>query len=98
MRWPSSKRATRPRRTTSCKPSRTAAAARWRSRPDADATEVATAIVEIVGTAHGKRPFRVHIDAADDGAALVNAVADRIRAEILTRTGLDDFLHPARIA
>jgi len=66
--------------------------------PDTDATEVATAIVEIVGTAHGKRPFRVHIDPADDGAAVVNAVADRIRAEFLTRIGLDDVLHPARIA
>jgi hypothetical protein len=43
---------------------------------------------------HGTRPFRVHIGPADDGAAVVNAVADRIRAEFLTRIGLEDVLHP----
>jgi hypothetical protein len=43
---------------------------------------------------HGTRPFRVHIDPADDGAAVVNAVADRIRVEFLTRIGLEDVLHP----
>jgi hypothetical protein len=32
--------------------------------------------------------------AADDGAAVVNAVADRIRAEFLTRIGLGDLLRP----
>jgi hypothetical protein len=36
----------------------------------------------------GTRPFRVHLDPADDGAAVVNAVADRIRVEFLTRIGL----------
>jgi hypothetical protein len=36
----------------------------------------------------------VHIDPADDGAAVVNAVADRIRAEFLTRIGLQDLLRP----
>jgi hypothetical protein len=36
----------------------------------------------------------VHIDPADDGAAVVNAVADRIRVEFLTRIGLEDLLHP----
>jgi len=62
---------------------------------DADVADVARAIVEVVGTEHGKRPFRVHIDPADDGAAVVNAVADRIRAEFLTRIGLQDLLHPS---
>jgi NAD(P)-dependent dehydrogenase (short-subunit alcohol dehydrogenase family) len=61
---------------------------------DADAADVARAIVEVVELPHGKRPFRVHVDPADDGAAVVNAVADRIRAEFLTRIGLDDLLHP----
>jgi NAD(P)-dependent dehydrogenase (short-subunit alcohol dehydrogenase family) len=51
--------------------------------PDADVAEVAAAIVDVVDTPHGKRPFRVHIDPADDGAAVVNAVADRIRTEFL---------------
>jgi NAD(P)-dependent dehydrogenase (short-subunit alcohol dehydrogenase family) len=64
---------------------------------DADVAEVAAAIVEVVNTTHGKRPFRVHIDPADDGAAVVSAVADRIRTEFLTRIGLDDVLHPAQI-
>jgi NAD(P)-dependent dehydrogenase (short-subunit alcohol dehydrogenase family) len=63
--------------------------------PDADVAEVAAAIVDVVDTPHGKRPFRVHIDPADDGAAVVNAVADRIRTEFLTRIGLEDVLHPS---
>jgi hypothetical protein len=42
----------------------------------------------------GKRPFRIHIDPAQDGAEVVNAVADRIRAEFLRRIGLGDLLAP----
>jgi NAD(P)-dependent dehydrogenase (short-subunit alcohol dehydrogenase family) len=61
---------------------------------DADAADVASAIVDVVELPHGKRPLRVHIDPADDGAAVVNAVADRIRVEFLNRIGLDDLLHP----
>jgi NAD(P)-dependent dehydrogenase (short-subunit alcohol dehydrogenase family) len=61
---------------------------------DASAVDVATAIVDVVGMQHGTRPFRVHIDPADDGAAVVDAVADRIRVEFLTRIGLEDVLHP----
>jgi NAD(P)-dependent dehydrogenase (short-subunit alcohol dehydrogenase family) len=61
---------------------------------DAHPADVAKAIVEVVDMPHGERPFRVHIDPADDGAAVVNAVADRIRVEFLTRIGLDDLLHP----
>ncbi|WP_328908163.1 SDR family NAD(P)-dependent oxidoreductase [Streptomyces sp. NBC_00234] len=61
---------------------------------DADVSQVADAIVEVVGTEHGKRPFRVHIDPANDGSETVSAVADHIRAEFLTRIGLDDLLHP----
>jgi NAD(P)-dependent dehydrogenase (short-subunit alcohol dehydrogenase family) len=60
----------------------------------ADVAEVAKAIVTVVGTEKGKRPFRVHIDPSDDGAAVVNAVADRIRTEFLRRVELDDLLHP----
>ncbi|WP_433132707.1 SDR family NAD(P)-dependent oxidoreductase [Micromonospora sp. CA-240977] len=62
--------------------------------PDADVAEVAAAVVRIVETPHGKRPFRVHIDPADDGSEVVSVVADRIRTEFLTRIGLDDLLHP----
>jgi hypothetical protein len=63
---------------------------------DADVGDFATAIVRVVDMEHGTRPFRVHIDPADDGAAVVDAVADRIRAEFLTRIGLEDVLVPAR--
>jgi NAD(P)-dependent dehydrogenase (short-subunit alcohol dehydrogenase family) len=61
---------------------------------DANVADVARAIVEVVDMPHGTRPFRVHIDPADDGAAVVDAVADRIRVEFLTRIGLEDLLHP----
>jgi NAD(P)-dependent dehydrogenase (short-subunit alcohol dehydrogenase family) len=62
--------------------------------PDANVADVAKAIVEVVDVPHGTRPFRVHIDPADDGAAVVNAVADRIRVEFLHRIGLEDLLAP----
>jgi len=55
--------------------------------PDADATEVAHAIVRVVDVPFGKRPFRVHIDPASDGAEVVNAVADRVRVELLRNMG-----------
>ncbi|MDT7563958.1 MAG: hypothetical protein QOG76_2582 [Pseudonocardiales bacterium] len=61
----------------------------------ADPTEVARAIVTVVDTEKGRRPYRVHIDPSDDGAAVVFAVGDRIRADFLRRIGLDDLLHPA---
>ncbi|MBB5791846.1 SDR family oxidoreductase [Jiangella mangrovi] len=60
----------------------------------ADVAEVARAIVDVVGTEKGRRPFRVHIDPSDDGSVAVNAVADRIRADFLLRIGLADLLHP----
>jgi NAD(P)-dependent dehydrogenase (short-subunit alcohol dehydrogenase family) len=62
---------------------------------DADAGEVAKAIVKVVDTEFGKRPFRVHIDPSEDGAEVVNGVADRIRTEMYRRIGLEDLLHPA---
>ncbi|MEV8376678.1 SDR family oxidoreductase [Kribbella sp. NPDC056861] len=60
----------------------------------ADVAEVARAIVTVVDTEKGRRPFRVHIDPSDDGAAVVNAVADRVRSEFLRRVDLSDLLHP----
>lgn len=62
--------------------------------PDADVTEVADAIVRVVDAPFGKRPFRVHVDPASDGAEVVNGVADRVRAELLRNMGLGDLLHP----
>ncbi|SAI71652.1 short chain dehydrogenase/reductase [Bordetella ansorpii] len=61
---------------------------------DADVATVAQAMVDIVGSPHGGRPFRVHVDPSDDGCEVVNAVADRVRAEFLRRIGLADLLSP----
>ena len=63
--------------------------------PDADASAVAEAIARVVDMPFCKRPFRVHIDPSQDGAEVVNSVADRVRAELLRRIGLADLLHPA---
>jgi NAD(P)-dependent dehydrogenase (short-subunit alcohol dehydrogenase family) len=62
---------------------------------DADVQAVVQAIREIVDMPHGHRPFRVHVDPSSDGAEIVNAVADRVRAQLLERIGLADLLHPA---
>src|SRR6202049_62562 len=62
--------------------------------PDADVSAVAEAIVRVVDTPFGKRPFRVHVDPTQDGAEVVNMVSDRVRAEMLRRIGLGDLLTP----
>jgi NAD(P)-dependent dehydrogenase (short-subunit alcohol dehydrogenase family) len=61
---------------------------------DADPGVVAGAIAGLVDTPFGERPFRVHVDPADDGAAVTFAVIDRVRAEMLHRVGLTDLLKP----
>jgi len=65
--------------------------------PDADVTEVAKAILRAVDTPFGQRPFRVYIDPAQDGAEIVGAVADRVRAEFLRRIGLGDLLQATAV-
>jgi NAD(P)-dependent dehydrogenase (short-subunit alcohol dehydrogenase family) len=65
--------------------------------PDADVTQVARAIAAVIDTPKGRRPFRVHITPTDDGASVVNAVADHMREEFLRRIGLEDLLHPANV-
>jgi NAD(P)-dependent dehydrogenase (short-subunit alcohol dehydrogenase family) len=65
---------------------------------DADVAAVADAIVTIVDAPFGKRPFRVHVDPTQDGAEVVNAVSDRVRAELLRRIGLGDVLTPRSLA
>jgi NAD(P)-dependent dehydrogenase (short-subunit alcohol dehydrogenase family) len=62
--------------------------------PDADASAVADAIVNVVNTPFGKRPFRVHIDPTEDGADVGFKVLDRLRSEMLHRVGLADVLQP----
>jgi NAD(P)-dependent dehydrogenase (short-subunit alcohol dehydrogenase family) len=65
---------------------------------DADVGAVADAIVQVVDTPFGKRPFRVHIDPSQDGCEIVNGVADRVRAEMFRRIGLEDLLQPREVA
>ncbi len=62
---------------------------------DADPLEVAREIVRVVDMPFGKRPFRVHVDPSQDGAEIVNGVADKMRREIYRNIGLEDLLHPA---
>ena len=64
----------------------------------ADAGAVAEAIVHIVDTPFGQRPFRTHIDPSQDGCEIVNGVADRVRAELFRRIGLEDLLRPHELA
>jgi hypothetical protein len=61
---------------------------------DSDPAAVAAAIVDVVGMPFGKRPFRTHIDPSQDGCEIVNGVADRVRAEMFRRIGLEDLLKP----
>ena len=61
---------------------------------DADPSAVARGIVDTVNAPFGKRPFRLHVDPSHDGAEIVNGVADRVRAEMLRRIGLEDSLSP----
>jgi NAD(P)-dependent dehydrogenase (short-subunit alcohol dehydrogenase family) len=65
---------------------------------DADVSMVAEAIVKVVKTPFGRRPFRVHIDPSQDGCEIVNGVADRVRAELLRNIGLPDLLTPRDLA
>lgn len=65
--------------------------------PEADVSAVADAIVEVVDTPFGKRPFRVHVDPTEDGADVGFTVMDRMRAEMLHRVGLSDLLKPREL-
>jgi hypothetical protein len=64
---------------------------------DADVLDIAKAIVKIVDMPFGTRPFRVHIDPAQDGAEIVNGVADRVCAQLLRNMQLADLLKPSSI-
>ncbi|WP_128378998.1 SDR family oxidoreductase [Streptomyces cavernae] len=58
----------------------------------ASASLVSDEIARIIALPAGQRPYRVHIDPADDGSEEVSEVADRIRREFLTRIDLADLL------
>jgi NAD(P)-dependent dehydrogenase (short-subunit alcohol dehydrogenase family) len=64
---------------------------------DADPVEVAREIVRVIDAPFGKRPFRVHVDPSQDGAEIVNGVADRMRREMYRNIGLENLLAPAVI-
>ncbi|MBC7977046.1 MAG: SDR family NAD(P)-dependent oxidoreductase [Myxococcales bacterium] len=59
---------------------------------DADPALVARAVVDIVTAPIGKRPFRTVVDPTHDGAEIGFAVIDRLRGEMLNRTGLSELL------
>jgi NAD(P)-dependent dehydrogenase (short-subunit alcohol dehydrogenase family) len=61
---------------------------------DADPAEVARVITAAVDAPPGSRPYRVHVDPADDGAEEVNTVGDRVRRDFYHRLGLEDLLTP----
>ncbi len=50
----------------------------------------------LVQLPHGERPFRTHVDPSNDGCEIVNAMHDRVRAELLRKIGLEDVLKPAK--
>ncbi len=59
---------------------------------DADVLTVTDAMVAIVNTPRGKRPFRIGVDATNDGSMVVNPILDRVREEMLHRVGMADLL------
>ncbi|MDN2454179.1 SDR family oxidoreductase [Lactobacillus sp. UCMA15818] len=59
---------------------------------DSSAQLVADEVVKIVSTPAGQRPYRVHVDPADDGSEKVSDVADTNRAAFLERIGLADLI------
>ncbi|WP_437363591.1 SDR family oxidoreductase [Inquilinus limosus] len=61
---------------------------------DADAGQVAAAIVSIVDAPFGRRPYRVFVDPLQDGAEEVFRVGDRMRRELFRNIGLPDLLTP----
>jgi len=63
---------------------------------DANASLVSDEIARIVALPRGERPYRVHIDPANDGSEEVSGVADPIRRDFLARVGLDDLLTVAK--
>jgi NAD(P)-dependent dehydrogenase (short-subunit alcohol dehydrogenase family) len=58
----------------------------------AEASLVSDEIARIVALPAGQRPFRVHVDPADDGSERVSDLADSVRQEFLARVDLADLL------
>ncbi|MCP3368035.1 SDR family NAD(P)-dependent oxidoreductase [Bradyrhizobium cajani] len=67
------------------------------SQKDRTPQDVGRAIADVVDMPFGQRPLRVHFGPDDDGAAAVDATANRARTELLRRIGLEDILAPTVI-
>ncbi len=63
--------------------------------PDADPAEVARAVAAVVDASPGRRPFRIVVDPASDGASVSYAVIDRVREQFLERIGFAHLLRPS---
>lgn len=61
---------------------------------DADPALVARAVVDVVKAPRGERPFRTVVDPTGDGADVGFAVVDRLKREMLHRTGLGELTAP----
>ena len=60
---------------------------------DGDVSQVADEIDRIISLPKGEKPFRSHIDPADDGSKKVSDISDQNRSEFLERIGLKDLLN-----
>ncbi|MCE4225308.1 SDR family oxidoreductase [Methylobacterium sp. C25] len=65
--------------------------------PEADPAEIGRAVAEIVRMPKGKRPYRVVIDPASDGAVVGYAVVDRLREQFLDRIGFPELRRPTAL-
>src|SRR5256712_12666482 len=61
---------------------------------DADGSADCPAICQGVERPSSRTRYQVHVDPTQDSAEVVNAVSDRVRAELLRRIGLGDLLAP----
>lgn len=50
----------------------------------------------VVNAPFGQRPFRVHVDPSEDGGQVGFTVVDRLKTEMMYRTGLSELLKVAR--
>ena len=64
-------------------------------RADAHPRAVGEEIARIVDLPAGQRPFRSVVDPADDGAAAVTDIAERVRWDFARRIGIEDLLPAA---
>ncbi|MGO4507425.1 SDR family NAD(P)-dependent oxidoreductase [Bradyrhizobium sp. 2TAF36] len=67
------------------------------SPKDTAPQDVASTVANVVNMPFGQRPLKVHFGPDDDGAAAVDAVADRARTELFRQIGLEDLLKPVLI-